>query len=79
MVKRKKRGGKRKERKKTKNKSKIEFFTFDFLDCEEKSWDSGAIFNIRIARFLTYKSFASLHCVYLGGAPNQYLKYWTLL
>ena len=25
-------------------------FAFDFLDCEEKSWDSGAIFYIRIAR-----------------------------
>ena len=33
----------KKERKK---KNKIEIFTFDFLDYEEKSWDSGAIFDI---------------------------------
>ena len=35
------------ERKKKKNK--IEIFAFDFLDCEEKSSDSGAIVAIRIA------------------------------
>ena len=23
---------------------------FNFLDCEEKSWDSGGIFDIRIAK-----------------------------
>ena len=39
-----------KEKKKKKKKKKIEIFTFDFLDCEEKSWDSGAIFDIRIAK-----------------------------
>ena len=53
---------KKEERRKKKNK--IENFPFDFLDCEKKSWDSGAIFDIRIA-----KSFASIHCVYLGVAP----------
>ena len=37
-----------KERKKKKNK--IEIFAFNFLDCEEKSSDSGAIFDIRIAK-----------------------------
>ena len=43
--------------KKKKNKNKRErkeeqnqIFAFDFLDCEEKSWDSEAIFWIRIAK-----------------------------
>ena len=36
------------ERKKKKNK--IEMFAFDFLNCEDKSWDSGAIFDITIAK-----------------------------
>ena len=40
---------KEEERKRKKKKNKIEIFTFDFLDCDEKSWDSGAIFDIRIA------------------------------
>ena len=31
-------------------KNKIENFAFDFLDHEEKSWDSGTIFDIRIAK-----------------------------
>ena len=31
-------------------KNKIEIFRFDLLDCEEKSSDSGAIFDIRIAK-----------------------------
>ena len=31
------------EKKKERRKNKIEIFTFDLLDCEEKSWDSGAI------------------------------------
>ena len=39
---------KKKERKKTKNK--INIFMFDFFDCKEKPWDSGAIFDIRIAK-----------------------------
>ena len=38
---------KKKERRKKKNK--IDIFAFDFLDCDEKSWDSGALFDIRIA------------------------------
>ena len=33
----------------SKKKNKVKIFTFDFLDCDEKSWDSGAIFYIRIA------------------------------
>ena len=33
-----------------KKKSKIKNFAFDFLDCEENLWDSGAIFDIRIAK-----------------------------
>ena len=39
--KRKKKGGRRRRRKKKKNE--IGIFTFDFLDCEDKSGDSGAI------------------------------------
>ena len=42
-------GGKE-ERRKNKNKNKITIFAFDFLDCEEKSWVSGAIFYIRISK-----------------------------
>ena len=40
---------KKKERRREK-KNKIKTFAFDFLDCEEKSWSSGAIFDIRIAK-----------------------------
>ena len=47
-----------------KKKNNTENFMFNFLECDEKSWDSGAIFDISIA-----KSFASLHSVYLGAAP----------
>ena len=39
----------KKERRKKRN-NKIKIFAFDFLDCEEKSWDSGAVLNIRIAK-----------------------------
>ena len=39
-----------KEEKKKKKNNKIKIFTFDFLDCEEKSWDSVAVFYIRIAK-----------------------------
>ena len=41
---------KKKTERRKKKKNKIEILAFDFLDCEEKSWDSGAIFNIRIAK-----------------------------
>ena len=34
----------RRKKKERKKKSEIKVLTFDFLDCEEKSWDSGAIF-----------------------------------
>ena len=37
----------KKERKK---KNKVEIFRFDFLNCEEKSYDSVVIFYIRIAK-----------------------------
>ena len=59
---------KKKERRQ-KKKNKIEIFAFDFLDCKEKSWDSGAIFCIRIAKGFHLLEFASLHSVYLGAAP----------
>ena len=36
--------------KKKKKKNKIEIFSFDFLDCEERLWDSGTIFDLRIAK-----------------------------
>ena len=41
---------KKKEKRKNKKKNKIEISAFDFLDGEEKSWDSGAIFDTRIAK-----------------------------
>ena len=40
----------KKKKEESRKKSKIEIFTFDFLDCEEKSSDSGDIFYIRIAK-----------------------------
>ena len=58
------------EKKEERKKEQIENFAFDFLDCEEKSWDSGTIFCIRIAKSFHHKSFASLHCVYLGATPT---------
>ena len=58
-------------KKKKKEEERNGNFLFDFLDCEEKLWDSGAIFDIRIAKgfHLHVYGFASLHCVYLGAAP----------
>ena len=38
------------KRKKKRKKNKIEIFAFDFLYCEEKSWNSGAIFDIKITK-----------------------------
>ena len=49
MIKRKKEE-EEEEVKRRKKKNKIEIFVFDFLGCEEKSWDSGAIFDIEIAK-----------------------------
>ena len=40
----------RRKGKERRKKNKIEIFRFDFLECEEKSWDSGGIFYIRIAK-----------------------------
>ena len=40
---------KKKEGRKKKN-SKIKIFALDFVNCEEKSWDPGAIFYIRITK-----------------------------
>ena len=36
---------KKKKERRRKKKNKIELFAFDFLDCEEKSWDSGLYFT----------------------------------
>ena len=38
------------KKKKGKKKNKIKIFAFNFLNCEEKSWDYGAIFYIRVAK-----------------------------
>ena len=38
------------EKEERRKKNKIEIFMFDFLNCEEKSQDSGGIFYIRIAK-----------------------------
>ena len=56
-----------KERRKKKNK--IEIFAFDFLDCEKKSWNFGAIFDIRISLGLLSIRVVHLFTVYLGAAP----------
>ena len=62
--------GKEERKKERKKNNKIKIFMFDFLDCEEKSWDSGTTFDIRIAQgFSSIRVFATLHCVYLGAAP----------
>ena len=57
----------KKEGKKKNNKIKI--FVFDFLDCEEQSLDSGAIFNIRIAKVCHLYEFCISSLFYLGAAP----------
>ena len=41
---------KKKTERRKKKKNKFKTLAFDFLDCEEKSWDSGAMFNIIIAK-----------------------------
>ena len=38
------------KKKKEKEENKFATFTFDFLDCVEKYWNSGAIFDIRMAK-----------------------------
>ena len=60
---------KKKEEEIKKKKNKIEIFMFNFIDSEEKSWDSRAILDIRIGKGFHFLSLASLHCVYLGAAP----------
>ena len=35
--------------KEKKKKNKIKTLAFNFFNCEKKSWDSGAIFYIRLA------------------------------
>ena len=41
---------KKKKKKERKKKNKMEIFMFNFLKCEEKYWNSGAIFYVRIAK-----------------------------
>ena len=48
MLIRKKEGRRKKEKKEKKNK--IKTFAFNFLHCQDKSWDFGAIFYIRIVK-----------------------------
>ena len=43
-------GKERRKKKERKKKNKTKIFAFDFLNYEEKSWNSGAIFDIRIAK-----------------------------
>ena len=50
MLEGKERRRRKKEERRKKKRSQIEIFMFDFLDPEEKSWDSGGIFDIRIAK-----------------------------
>ena len=38
------------KKEKRKKKNKIDIFSLDFLECEEKSWDSGAILYIRLTK-----------------------------
>ena len=38
------------EKEEERKENKIEIFAFNFLNCEEKYWNSEAIFYIRIAR-----------------------------
>ena len=40
----------RKKERKNNNNNKIEIFALNFLDCEEKSWNSGALSYVRIAK-----------------------------
>ena len=40
------------EERRSNKRNKIEIFEFVFLHCEEKSWVSGAIFDLRIAKGL---------------------------
>ena len=40
----------KKKKKKEEEEEQIKIFAFSFLDCEEKSRDSGAIFDIRIPK-----------------------------
>ena len=37
----------RRKKKKDEEEEQNQNFAFNFLDCEEKSWDSGAIFDLR--------------------------------
>ena len=66
---------KRKEERK-KKKNKIEIFVFIFLNCEEKSWDSGAIFYIRIAKGFHLQEILHLFTVFILELL-PYLKYRT--
>ena len=42
----------RRRKKKKEERRKNRNFAFDFLDCEDNSWNSVAIFNIRVAKGL---------------------------
>ena len=69
--------GKEEEEEERKKKNKIEIFAFDFLDCEEKSWNSEAIFYIRIAKdFHLYVGVMHLFAVFILELL-PFLKYRT--
>ena len=42
--------GRRRKTDRKKEKNNIEIFTFNFSDCEEKYWHSGAICYVRITK-----------------------------
>ena len=41
---------KRRKKEEERRKEHIKLFAFNFLNCEDRSWDSGAMFYIRIAK-----------------------------
>ena len=43
-------GKERKKEERRKKKNKIEIIAFDFRDCDDNSWNSGVMFDIRIAK-----------------------------
>ena len=44
-------GKERRKKKKERRRTKSKFLLLDFHDCEQNSWNTGTIFDIRIAKF----------------------------
>ena len=66
--------GKEERRKKKSKKYKIKILPFEFLDCEEKSWDSWAIFYIRLTKGFHLYAFCITSLFYFWELL-PYLKY----